>query len=518
MIELTLNLFVFFVISLVYFYSLTGYGKILINKSSNFFDLQIDGTIILLLTGYFLYLSIGINQATNFLILTLGIIFFFFYKKGISTIKLKYIFILLTCVFSVLVISKTHEDFNTYHLFSIYEVYNNNLRLGVSKLNGYFVHSSHLILNQGLTVIPYLNFKILHLPIFFIYFSTIGYFTSILFNKNSKSQEIFFSILCVLILLIKFNRLSEYGYDYVAQYLLLIVFHKIFFLNHEDQQLIKALIYFIFSILIKPVSLLFSPILIFILYKKGFSFYKKITIKNYVLISLLLVTIISSSFFKTGCLFYPLNSTCFSKDKIFWSEKSRLKDYSRTVSLWAKSYDAQNDSKYNKISDKEIFLKNFNWINVWIEKHFFYKISEFLLIVSLLILMIYFYFNKIKSADNQNIKEKLVIFFLSFLSIIFWLNTVPQFRFGFASIIIFLFIIFNLILNLKIKFNKKKFIHFFIFGLLVLNLKNFNRINNEFQRDDFYKFTNFPFFNEKKINNNYSNLKRQKYLHIEILK
>ena len=132
--------------------------------------------------------------------------------------------------------------------------------------------------------------------------------------------------------------------------------------------------------------------------------------------------------------------------------------------------------------------------------------------------MIYFYSNRIKSGNDQNIKEKLIIFLLSFLSVIFWLNTVPQFRFGFASITILLFIIFDLILNLKIKFNKKKFIHFFIFGLIVLNLKNLNRINNEFQREDFYKFTNFPFINQKKIKNNYSNLERQKFFHIEILK
>ena len=120
MIELTLKLLLFFLISLLYFYSLTGYGKILANKNSNYFELQFDGTIILLLTGYFLYLSVGINQAANLVILTIGIILYYFYKKEISTIKFNYILILLICVFSVLIISKTHEDFNTYHLFSIH--------------------------------------------------------------------------------------------------------------------------------------------------------------------------------------------------------------------------------------------------------------------------------------------------------------------------------------------------------------------------------------------------------------
>ena len=132
--------------------------------------------------------------------------------------------------------------------------------------------------------------------------------------------------------------------------------------------------------------------------------------------------------------------------------------------------------------------------------------------------MVYFYFIKIKSINEKNTKDKFVLFFLSILSIVFWLNTVPQFRFGFASIIIFLYFLFDLILNLKIKFSKKKFIHLMILALVILNFKNFKRIESEFQRDDFYKFTNFPFYNEKEIKNNYSNLKRSKFYYIEILK
>ena len=30
--------------------------------------------------------------------------------------------------------------------------------------------------------------------------------------------------------------------------------------------------------------------------------------------------------------------------------------------------------------------------------------------------------------------------------------------------------------------------------ILIFNVKNFNRINDEFQRTDHYKFENFPFF------------------------
>ena len=132
--------------------------------------------------------------------------------------------------------------------------------------------------------------------------------------------------------------------------------------------------------------------------------------------------------------------------------------------------------------------------------------------------LIYFYFVKLKEEDTTKTKDKYIILTLSFVSTVFWLNTVPQFRFGFSSIIIFFFFLFNVILNLNIEFNKKKIINLFIVGLLVLNIKNFNRIKNEFSRDDFYKFKNFPFYNEIKITNDYSSYERDNFFHVEIIK
>ena len=518
MIELTLKLVLFFLLSIVYFYSLTGYGKILSTKDSNYFDLQLDGTIILLLLSYLIYVTIGTNLTLNIIIIVSGLILYLNYKVELNTLKFFNLVLSFFLIFSILVISKTHEDFNSYHYFSIFEIFNNNLRIGISNLNGRFFHSSLLTLNQAITVLPYINFKLVHLPIFSIYFCVIGYFISVLFTKKLKKDEIFFSILCVVILLVKFNRLSEYGYDYIAQFILLIVFHKIYFLHSEDNQIIKAILYFLLAIIIKPISLFFIPITFFILYKKKINFYKKIPKSKYFLILLLFLTLISSSFFKTGCLFYPLNSTCFNSDKIHWSEKSRVFNYSKEVKIWAKGYSAQKNSKYKKITDKDVFSQNFNWLKFWIEKHFFYKIFEFLLIIISAIVMINFYFTREKSSFCEFKIDKIVMLFLSFLSVLFWLNTVPQFRFGFASIIILIYVLFDYLFGLKVFFNKKKFFTLLIFALIILNLKNFNRINDEFKRVDFYKFKNFPFYNEILIENDYSRIERKKFLHIEILK
>ena len=84
--------------------------------------------------------------------------------------------------------------------------------------------------------------------------------------------------------------------------------------------------------------------------------------------------------------------------------------------------------------------------------------------------------------------------------------------------IIILYLLFDLVLTLNFNFNKKKFFYILIFGLIVLNARNVNRIQSEFVRNDFYKFKNFPFYREVVIKNDYSKIKIKKVLHISILK
>jgi hypothetical protein len=515
--DLYLKLILFFIISILYFWSVAGYGKIITNKDSNYFETYFDGTILLLILSYIIYVTTGTNLIINILILVIGLYLNFFNTKIFKNITHKSFFLLFLSLFSILVISKTHEDFNNYHYFSINEIFNHNLRIGISKINSYYIHISLLTHNQSLLFLPYFKFKLVHLPIFLIYFSTLGYFINILLEKKIKTDEVFYSLLCVFILLIKFNRLSEYGYDYISHFILLIVFHKIYFLNSDNSEVVKSILYFTLTVLIKPISLLFLPLMFFILYKKDFLFFKSIPKSRYFLIFTLMIVLFSSSLFKTGCIFYPVNKTCFSSETIPWSEKGRIKNYSKIVTLWAKGYWVQDDSKYEKIDDTKIYLQNFKWFKFWVEKHFFYKIFEFLLIIIGSVILIYIYFKKDKSSLGRKDNDTLIMLILSLFSIAFWLNTVPQFRFGFSSIIIFIYLSFKYFFNLSIFFDKKKFFHLLILGLLVLNLKNINRINSEFERNDFYKFKDFPFYNEKVIKYDYSNLKVKKFLHIEII-
>ena len=90
--DLYLKLILFFVLSILYFWSVSGYGQIITNKNSNYFETYLDGTILLLILSYTIYLSIGTNFIINIIILLIGLILFFFNKKILRSINKKNIF------------------------------------------------------------------------------------------------------------------------------------------------------------------------------------------------------------------------------------------------------------------------------------------------------------------------------------------------------------------------------------------------------------------------------------------
>ena len=75
-------------------------------------------------------------------------------------------------------------------------------------------------------------------------------------------------------------------------------------------------------------------------------------------------------------------------------------------------------------------------------------------------------------------KELLTPIFLSFFSILLWLNYVPDFRFGFSSIIIFIFFIYHFFLKENYLVYKNRMRFFLILGIFSLyisgNLSNSN--------------------------------------------
>jgi hypothetical protein len=518
----------FFLIALLYFYSISGYGKLIygnyLKKTNyNFFELFIFGSIFQIILGFLIHISFGTNEYFNTFVLILGSILYFFYKKELNNVSLKYVSGFFLVIFSVLLISKTHADFVYYHHWAVHEIFYNKIRIGTYLLNQNYFYSSLLAYSQSLIVIPFFDFKLIHFPIFFIYFSVLGYFIFLSLKKINNSER-FFSLMIVMILLIKFNRLTEFGYDYISQFLLLIVFHKIYFYKKNQIELKKAISFFMLCILIKPNSLLFFPIILYLLYGNRVKFlFSLINFKNFLFYAMIFV-LLSTSFLRSGCVFYPINATCFSKEKVFWSEKKNVKEFSKHVSLWAKAYNVhiKKGTKYKQIIDREEYNKSLNWFKYWVEHHFFYKIFEFFLIIISIMIIIHIYLTREKPFQKQITTEYNILFCLSFISLIFWLLIIPQFRFGFSIIIIFIYLLLNYFLKFEISLNKKKFLKLILLSLFILNLKNIVRIQDRFEREDFWKFTNFPFYNAqeiKKIKDRKTlNIEKENFFYIEIFK
>ena len=144
--DLVLNFVLFVSIYLIGFLSVSGFGKLFVNKNNlnynkgNFFDLQIFGTIVLLVSSYLIYITIGTNHFINIFILFFGVIIYFFYKKDLNRVKLIHLIGLLIIILPILLISKTHEDFISYHFPFIEIVTNSKLVLGLGKVEINYIY------------------------------------------------------------------------------------------------------------------------------------------------------------------------------------------------------------------------------------------------------------------------------------------------------------------------------------------------------------------------------------------
>ena len=392
----------------------------------------------------------------------------------------------------MLLISKTHEDFVGYHVQSINEIFYNKFSFGVANYNINASHTSLLSYAQALYFLPYFSSKLIHIPIFLIFFSTLGYFYLIFRKLEQKKLEFIYTTFIFFILVLKFTRLSEYGYDYISQFILLIVFHKVFFQTNIRDQVYKSIILFAFAVSIKIITLVSAPLLLFVLNKK---LIKMISFKFIFIIFIFGLILTFNSFSRTGCVFYPINLTCFDKNKVSWSVKEKIKNHSKTVELWAKGFPAQYKSKRIVIDDKKKYLSEFNWVKTWIDIHFFYKIFEYLLILTLVYFLLLFLFKKNFSFLNIE-KKNISAFIISVFSTYLWFITAPQFRFGFASITILFFFLINFFISINVSTKIKCLNYLLIIFFLFFNSKNILRIKNEINRNDVYQYNSFPWINK----------------------
>ena len=317
-------------------------------------------------------------------------------------------------------------------------------------------------------------------------------------NSSSNNIKIFFSIL-ILFIIIKFNRLQEFGNDYQSMLLILLalgLFLKYFFDNDKNKEIINKIIFFSFFAFMFRVYAVFIIPMFIILLKERWGLFKIINKK---MIAIILVTFISTSltsFVNSGCFFIPIEKTCIDKSKIPWSYHDNIKGLNLHLKSFNTSYGEYKKENKDALS-REDWIENFNWLKYHISSERFLKPLAKTLTIILLIFLIFAFKYQLK-IEKLNLK-KILFLSLSSLTLLLWLLITPLVRAGgFSYVSFFIISLLVLIFNFKKNFELKNLRFLLLIFLIIVSLININRLNKEikkYQSSDPFFFTKWNTLN-----------------------
>jgi hypothetical protein len=502
-----INIFILFFASGLFFTVAVGYGFLCIKKilkvnTNNLFYIFFFGIIIIFLIQYLLYFFFKINYFTNYTIIILGIYFFFNNFKPYQK-QLKIFFVALIFLIIILIIGKTHEDFKHHHLQLVNEIFNSKITLGLSNLNPQFIYIPSLVYVIAVTKLNFFENNFFHIIPYLIFVNFLCYLYFEYLSKQKKNLAT--AILITLLLyLIQFKFLKKHGFDVASFVFAFVAFLEI--LKHKKQILLPIII-LIFAISIK-ITAVFSLPIFFYYFIKSFkemnSFFLFFKSRFFLFLTFLLLVIVLSNFFNNGCIAYFIKNTCLDKSTIKWSiDGNQVNKISNQTELDAKGFYTQSRFK------KEKYLENFNWVPYWFSNNFKYKILDYLIVTSIVLILFKIFF-KTKIKYNIKITEILV----SFSCVVIWFFTIPTLRYGYVPIGIFLFYIYSGLKIMIIYKVKNKINLIVVIFILIVNFANFVRINSEFKRKDAGYFNNFPWYHlpERKYEKKFSNINNYYYI------
>ena len=390
-----IDIFILFFFYFASIFSALGYG-IYFQKKINIpaksiclgYSLLI-GVFFLLIYSYFSNFFYAHNVYHNLILLFLGLFLFFFnHINGIFLKKnLNAFVILFLLIFISFLISKSHDDFPYYHFPYTYYLTQNPSLIGIGNFNHGFRTPSSLFYFNSLYYLPIIKYHLFHIGSAIIYGSAIFIFFSNLkekLKKNNINYLYFFDLLSLVFILVFFYRLAEHGTDRSAQILIFLIISETFKILILKKitffEISKLSILFAITISLKAFyflyGLLLIPLLIIASKKIG---YKKLMEKIFVNKSLylslvLIITVLITNFFNTGCFIYPLLKSCFIN--FDWSIQTKVIE---SMALHYENWSKAGMTPNFKIDNPSNYVKDFNWINGWLNRYFFFKVSDFLL-------------------------------------------------------------------------------------------------------------------------------------------
>ncbi len=512
--------------------SVIGYGYLTIKFlkiDNNFFnigEIGLLGFFSIFGISVFVHFFIPLYQYLNLTVLFIGILFFlnFFNQIKKNFLVNNYLYYLIPIILlpSIIVI-RTHADYEWYHLPYINYLNNfkiifglanfsNNLSFGHGWQDIIAIFSIPLIETKGLTALGMIFY-------FFYILTLIKYI-----EKENKQNKIIIFIILFYSLSV-FNNLIDFGAE-AQPVMLMILFglNSIFITTNKNEKfMLKILFYFIFALFLRIGSVVFLPtfLILFVLYFKLFLNLISNNLRPIMFTILILFLVLFRNFIHSGCLIFPIPSTCFNNDNIKWAvpldnvneryyvQSSKAKGYEFYIK--SNGPDEHLNLYYNKILNNQIeHPQKYStdillWPKYWFLDHDKDRIINIIIIVfTCFIILIFSKKEKIVYVKN---KEQSLLLISFFLSTLFWFYTSPQTRYGGIAIIAVtcLYLLYYFFLNFKIDNKKLKIIsNIIIFiPLIYVSVKNYNRISN-FNIDDFQKFP-YPNYKEYKLNKEYVN-------------
>ncbi len=498
---LTFEIVLFFLSIILLSTSIAGYGSLIkLKNNDNLFTNIFLGFAVISLIITVIHFFFSINLLISFLMFFFGIFIFFLKKRknftNIIERKNVYFLLIILLLIPIYVSQKYHEDFGYYHLPYAIGLIEEKIIFGFSNIDQSYVYNSIWLNLYSIFFLNDKNFNFLTLPSFLLYLTFIIFTLNQVISKKKIIVSDYYLIVTLFYFILKFTRISEFGVDLpsiIFSVLGIYYFFKFFeteILEEKEDYFFLIVIFSIFSILIK-LSTIPIILLSFYLYIKFFKNLKYSIFRlRYFLVYFLSLSFLTQQYIYTGCFLFPSNFTCLN---VSWFNEDYLK-LSRNLELVNKSYYHEAKDIYNQ----EEFLSNLNWIYFWFKRSFI-EIMEHLLTI---ILPSLFFLLFLKKNDESRLyfKENISLYTFLFVSLLFWLNFSPVYRF---AIHLFVTLIFMMLLNFfsTKKFSKKIFFIFFSIFLLFSFSKNILRISKS---DDIYlgiqKINNEYIYNSKYTN------------------
>lgn len=498
----------------IYFFlfSSIGYGikfSNLINKNLININLGwygIIGFLLISLISVFTSFFVPHNFLHNFILHIIGFIFFcssMLRKKNYYEFKILFYLSLLLIIGAF--VFKNHDDFSYYHLTYALNLSENSFIVGTGNFSHGFRTFSSLFYYHSTLFFPFIDYHLFHIgPFYILVFFNFIIVKRLIGNLKSNNHDIifYFSLLSIIFVNIVFYRIGEHGTDRSSQillFLLFLLFLKISFTKNTSQILTAFFLMVILVALsasIKAIYYLYFVLPLIILLKKKL-FYELLEKRNFIFFLIIFLSIglnLATYYLNTGCFLYPAEKTCLFETA--WSiPKEEVKLMSIHYEWWAK---AGGGPGYTHELEKHEYIKNFVWLENWIERHFFNKVSDTLfgtVFLCFLVIISFCYLSKKKTKIFK--KDNKLVYFLILFFLIEWFLNHPSMRYGGFVLIGLPLIIFSASIIIKFNISKKKVfnltVFFVILSIVIFNLRNVTRINKEIDVYGYKPFTS-PFF------------------------